>query len=153
MAVPENTRVDDYRKWSRASLRIFGETLQPDQIGAALGLVATRSHIKGEPRSKKHKAVWRESAWLLQSPLGDESDLVDHLKWLLDKLEPKLDVIMELSNEYKIDFFCGFASGNGQGGFTLDSLTLQRIAKFGIPVHLDLYPLPMKTDDMESERR
>jgi len=152
LAGPDNTHVDDNRQWSRASLRIFGETLQPEEIGTALGLVATRSHLKGERRSSRHKAVWRGSAWLLQSPLADESDMVDHLKWLIDVLEPKLDVIAELSNKYKIDFFCGFSSGNGQGGFRLDSLTLQRIAGFGIAFHLDLYPPPMETDDMESEQ-
>jgi len=151
LAVPENTHVDDNRKWSRASLRILGETLQPDQIGAALGLVATRSHIKGEPRSKKHKAVWRESAWLLQSALGDESDLADHLKWLLDKLEPKLDVITELSKKYKVDLFCAFSSGNGQGGFGLDSATLKRIAGLGIGLCLDLYPPPIENNDMAPE--
>jgi hypothetical protein len=151
LAGPKNVHVDDNRRWSRASLRIFGETLEPEEVGVALGLAATRSHLKGELRSTRYKAVWRESAWLLQSPLADENDMVDHLKWLLDVFEPKLDLVAELSNKYKIDFFCGFSSGNGQGGFRLDSVTLHRIAKFGIALHLDLYPPPMGSDDMESE--
>jgi hypothetical protein len=90
-----------------------------------------------------------ESAWLLQSPLAHESDLLDHLKWLLDALEPKVGIIAELSKKYRIDFFCGFSSGSGQGGFTLDEVTLRRIAKFGIAMNLDLYPPPMESSDME----
>jgi len=66
--------------------------------------------------------------------------MVDHLKWLLDSLEPKRDVIRELSRKYRIDFFCGFASMNQQGGFTLDSVTLARLAELGVPLELDLYP-------------
>jgi hypothetical protein len=150
LASVRNMNDDQNQKWAHASFRIFGETLQPEEIGVALGLVASRSHVKGQQRSDRNKAAWRESAWLLQSPLVDKN-MVDHITWLLDALEPKVDVIKKLSREYRIDFFCGFGSG-GQGGFTLDSLTLQRIADFGIPLHLDLYPLPARTDDMESER-
>jgi hypothetical protein len=35
---------------------------------------------------------------------------------------------------------CGFSSGNGQGGFTLDAKTLQRIADLGVSLSVDLYP-------------
>jgi hypothetical protein len=62
-------------KWSQASLRIGGETLQPADIEAALGLRATRTHLKGQPRSERvpvRKAVWQDSMWLLSSPLGEE---------------------------------------------------------------------------------
>ena len=142
--------MDDSDKWSRASLRIFGDTLQPEEIGSALGLQATHTHLKGELLSPKHTTVRRESGWLIQSPLSERSDMVDHLKWLLDSLEPKRDVVRELSRRYRIDLFCGFSSGSGQGGFTLDSATLARIAELGVPLALDLYPpAPMEIDEHE----
>jgi len=37
-------------------------------------------------------------------------------------------------------FLCGFAPGSGQGGFTLDAKTLQRIAALGVPLSINLYP-------------
>jgi uncharacterized protein DUF4279 len=131
--------LDDNGSWSHASIRIFSETLEPEEIGAALGLKATRTHSKGQPRSPRFKAVWRESFWSLQSPLGEDSDLASHLRWLLDALDPKLGVIRSLSEKYQVDLFCGFSSGSGEGGFTLDSTTLARIAKLGLPVIADLY--------------
>jgi len=140
-------------KWSGASLRIGGETVQPDDIGAALGLKATRAHLKGQPRSERtpiRKAVWPDSMWLLSSPLGKERDLAEHLRWLLDAIEPRLDVFKSLSAKYKTILFCGFSSGNGQGGFTLDSHTLSRIANLGIPFVLDLYP-PAIDEEIEPE--
>jgi hypothetical protein len=132
--------MDDEGKWSKAGLRIFGETLQPEEIGLALGLKATHTYLKGELMSPGHTSVRQESGWLLDSPVSKRSDMVDHLKWLLDSLEPKRDVIRELSRKYRIDFFCGFASMNQQGGFTLDSVTLARLAELGVPLELDLYP-------------
>ncbi len=133
-------------KWSQASVRIGGETLQPEEIGAALGLQATRTHLKGQQRSQRapiRKAVWNDSMWLLSSPLGKDRDLAEHLPWLLDALEPKFDVFKSLSEKYQIVFICGFCSAHGQGGFVLDNVTLTRLAKLGVPVLVDLYPPPL----------
>jgi uncharacterized protein DUF4279 len=66
--------------------------------------------------------------------------MIQHLKWLLDALEPQREVVQGLPRKYRIDFFCGFASLHGQGGFTLDSGTLSRVADLGVPLALDLYP-------------
>jgi hypothetical protein len=63
-----------------------------------------------------------------------------HLKWVLDTLEPRFELIRELAAVYKMDFFCGFSSGNGQGGFDLNGEMLARLARFGIPLTLNLYP-------------
>jgi hypothetical protein len=128
------------RGWSRASFRIFGETLVPEELGAALDIVATKTHIKGQ-RHSGSRGVWRDSAWLLCSPLQKHESLTEHLKWLLDRLEPKTDVIKAIAKKYRVDIFCGFSSGSGQGGFTIDVETLGRLANLGIPVGLDLYPL------------
>lgn len=137
--------------WGPASIRIGGETLQPEEIGAVLGLQATRTHLKGQQRSKRRplrKAVWHDSMWLLSSPLGKERDLAEHLRWLLDALEPRLDVIKSLSEKYQIGLLCGFSSGNGQGGFTLDSSVLARIARLGVPLMVDLYPPAIDEDEI-----
>lgn len=148
----EKVHVDDDRGWCRASLRIFGETLKPEEVGAKLGLVATRSHLKGERRSKRHTSIWHESGWLLESPLPKESNMPEHLKWLLDAVETRIEVLGELSGKYKVDLFCGFSSGNGQGGFELDSATLGRLARLKIPLNLDLYP-PNTEDATATELR
>jgi uncharacterized protein DUF4279 len=148
LGVVNRLPLDDNGSWSDASIRIFGETLQPEEIGAALGLKATRTHSKGQPRSPRFKAVWRESFWSLQSPLGKDRDLASHLRWLLDTLEPKLTVIRSLSEKYQVNLFCGLISGNGEGGFTLDSTTLARIAKLGVPLVVDLYP-PIVDEEAE----
>jgi hypothetical protein len=144
--------VDDDPEWSNAGVRVFGETLQPEEIGAALGLKATDTHVKGQPRSRGHKEVWPHSLWSLASPLSDDKEMAIHLKWLLDSLESKVDVIRALSAKYRVDLFCGFSSGSGEGGFTLDSTTLARIAKLGVPVIVDLY-CPIVDEEAEGGKR
>jgi hypothetical protein len=102
-------------------------------------------HLKGQPHGGG-RGVWRESAWILSSPLDKHENLVEHLKWLLDRLEPKADEVRALCAKYRVDIFCGFSSGSGQGGFILDPETLARLAKLGIPLGLDLYP-PSDSED------
>jgi len=134
--------------WSRATLRIFGDALQPDEVGVALKIEASHAHLKGQERSRG-RGTWSESAWLLASPLAKKRGLDEHIRWLLERLDDKVEIVRELGRKYRIDIFCGFSSGSGQGGFTLDGATLERLAKLGVPLALDLYPPPPADDGVD----
>lgn len=138
-------------KWSLVSLAIYGDSFEPDTITERLGLTPTRCGRKGDIRTSPHVKDLpprRNSFWLLTSPLADLKPLQDHLVWLIDQLEPRREVLEELTKEYKVRFICGFSSGNGQGGCTFDPTLLSRLSSFGIPLVLDLYaPGPIPTQD------
>ena len=127
-------------KWSTASFRIAGDALRPDQVTAILGLEPTRSGVKGERFRPGDSTVSRASFWLLKCPLSDSLPLTEHLEWLLDVVEPKFSSISAAAEGSTMMLLCGFSSGNGQGGFTLDAKTLQRIAHLGVALSVNLYP-------------
>jgi hypothetical protein len=128
-------------RWSHATLRVFSETLSHEDIGAMLGLKASRTYARGEPVSNRVTSrKRREWVWLFESQLPTSLDLDEHLKWLLDVIEAKLPVLKTLSANCRIDLFCGFGSESGQGGITLDSVILKRIANLGVNLSVDLYP-------------
>jgi len=133
-------------KWSAASFRICGEILNLEEIEKTLGIKATLSHLKGQ--GSRSNVVYRESLWSLKSLLNRSESLDKHLAWLLDRLESKVEEVRSLSRLHRLDFFCGFGSVNGQGGFILDSVILARLAKFGISLGIDLYP-PLSMDENE----
>jgi hypothetical protein len=126
--------------WSRASFRIAGDTLDPEKISSCLELEASLSCVKGEQVRSGFRAVRRTSIWILRCPLDKLTPMEEHVKWLLNLLEPKAAIIKALADRFSIDLFCGFLSEIGQGGFTLDARLLQRIASLGIAFSLDLYP-------------
>src|SRR5580698_2926186 len=96
----EDKRKNESR-WSKAAFCIYGDTLQPDEISRDLGLQATNSGLKGERQSKYPKTrQLRTSMWILGSPLDDHLPLQDHLGWLLDALESKLDVVRGTATRY-----------------------------------------------------
>lgn len=140
MTIVKSVANEGNEKWSTASFRIAGDALRPDQVTATLSLEPTQSGVKGERFSTRHTAVRRTSFWLLKCPLSDSLPLTEHLEWLLDLFEPKMDLINSIAEESKSMLLCGFSSENGQGGFTLDAKTLQRIARLGVALSVDLYP-------------
>ena len=133
-------RKDDSR-WSKASFCIYGDTLQPDEISRDLGLLATNSGIKGERPSRFPRArPLRTSIWILDSPLDDHLPLQDHLEWMVDTLEPKLDVVCGMVKQYDARLSCSYSSEHGQGGCTFDAALLERLANLHVPLVLNLYP-------------
>ncbi|HSS96004.1 MAG TPA: DUF4279 domain-containing protein [Terriglobales bacterium] len=138
-------------------MRIFSEILTSSEIETVLGLEATRTFSKGDPifgrdkDGKKIKAgVRKNSAWILSSPSGGDSNLDDHLRKLLDVINPKADELKQLSTKCKVDIFCGFGA-EGQGGFTLTAEIINRLAKLNLNLDLDLYPLSMDSGSEMSE--
>lgn len=71
-----------------ACLRIAGIGEQHDEISARTGIVPTRTHKKGELRSRRKDVRWAEDLWLLESPLGEQASLDEHLAWLTETVTP-----------------------------------------------------------------
>jgi hypothetical protein len=111
-----------------------------EAIADALGLVPTEVHRKGEPVSKRSTAVRKEHCIRIKSSLPTSEPLHRHLEALCDLIEPVASKLAAITDRCDCDIFCGFSSGNGQGGFTLDPDLLKRLAAFGIELVVDLYP-------------
>jgi len=138
--------------WSRAGLSIYSDSLDLEAVESALGLRATGKHLKGTPRSRDLKPIWPDSMWRFGTSLSNDHGLEGNLTLILDALEPKRDVIQGFAHEHRVDFFCGFSSGEREGGFTLTRVTftrvtLNRVAKFGVPLITNLSPpIPLEID-------
>jgi hypothetical protein len=144
--------IDHDSRWSKASFCIYGDTLRPDEINRDLGLQATNSGLKGERQSKYPRArPLQISIWILDSPLDEHLPLQDHLKWLVDALELKLDVVRGIAARYDARLHCGYSSDHGQGGCTFDVALLEKLSRLGVPLVLDLYPPgPLESDSIQN---
>ena len=130
-------------KWFSASFVVTSTNLTPEEIARRLGHAPTRVHHVGDPVSRRPPSsahTHKHHYYGLHSGLRDSQPMEAHLEALLSLLEAKAEVVAGLSREAKISFWCGFSSGNGQGGFTLSPSVLQRLARLGVEVSLDLYP-------------
>lgn len=72
-----------------ATFRLTGVGEHHDTITALTGLEPTHSHRKGESRS--HRSTfrpWQEDAWMIDSPMGPNASLDQHLAWLWRAISP-----------------------------------------------------------------
>jgi hypothetical protein len=141
--VPKRVYTDAY-----ASVRFWGETLDPLDITAALHLPPDHTHRKGEQvlRRTKSGAV-RESRepyphgmWSMSSREAVRSPRLSvHIEWLLSELERRADAIRELLGRgVAADIFCYSAGANHRPPAIPWSLRA-RAQALGLRIDIDHY--------------
>ena len=123
-----------------ATLRIWGDDLDPATISTHLALTPSRAFKRGDIRGQH--GVWRHGCWGLTSE--DQvfsTDLALHIAWVLDKLEPVQLQLQALREDPGIsaDVFCFWASATGNGGPVFSPTLLGRLAALNLVLGLDIY--------------
>ena len=115
-----------------ASLRIFGDGVDIDEITKTLGLTPTHSHRKGEQRSSR-SAPWPHDLWSYQPPIDEARPLHEHITALWDAVRPHIPYLRGLKQEFHVDIFCGYRSNSGTAGFAVDHRCLGLFAELEVP--------------------
>jgi Domain of unknown function (DUF4279) len=125
-----------------ASLRLYGDQLVPEEISRLLGTDPSDSAPKGlqtaSPSGKSRIAS--TGRWILQSCDDVASaNLEDHIAWLLDRLDKAGIEPDRLPGVGRADVFCYWSSASGHGGPELSPDVLARLARYRLPLGLDIY--------------
>jgi hypothetical protein len=135
---------DEYPTCARthASVRVFSDAHTPNAIGLVLGTDGTSSHLRGEGFGNRG-LTRKTNAWFLSSEDQVTSkDLRRHIDWLLDRLPVAPDAVQTLAREgARIDVFCYWLSKSGHGGPALSAPQMERLARLGLTISLDVYLL------------
>ena len=128
---------------TKASLRIFGDDLDPDEITRALGMPPTKARRKGEPFRNEGtgaEGIARRNGWWLDAEDRTPGDLDGQVRELLGVLTEDLSVWADISSRcQRLDMFCGLFLGEGNQGETLSPDTLQALGARNIELGLDIY--------------
>jgi hypothetical protein len=131
---------------SVAAIRIFGDSLIPDEISKILGCAPTRSYIKGQVEPSKTKPIVRKTgAWQIKTDRQKPGNLDDQIIKLLGRLNKDLTVWTALSAKYEIDLFCGCFMNETDEGIELSSETLKALGDRDIKLGLCIYA-PIEAD-------
>lgn len=121
-----------------ASIRVFSTSMHPDEITRLLEIEPTVARpldpsSKYRSRRESHYWDWESRA---SAPLQDGRA---HITAVLDVLDGKESALSHLKEHgCEIDICCYWVS-SGQGGPSLDSPTLERLARLGLPIWWDVY--------------
>ena len=127
---------------SKASLRIFGDHLVPDEMTTLLGHEPSKAHIKGEKipigNASKHQ-VATTGGWLLSAPEAKPGDFDTQIDFILSKLTSDLAIWDKISKKYRIDLFCGLFKDEEMEGIAISADCLSKLGDRQILIDLDIY--------------
>jgi hypothetical protein len=120
------------------TLRITKLGMSAANVTARLGIEPTHSHDAGDQRPRGG-APFRHAMWSLSTESEGRGSLDEHLAMLLDRLESKRTILVEMAADgFKMDWFC-FVSVEGNGGIVLEADLLRRLSALPIDLGLDIY--------------
>jgi hypothetical protein len=126
-----------------ATLRIYSETIGPDEISRTLSAEPTKSWNKGDPLPAGSR-VHPQNGWLLDSTIGVDADVEEHIRELATFVASREEALERLvsSGEVRADILCSFGDDtNYHYGLSLEHEVMGSLAKAHISLGLDcIYP-------------
>lgn len=126
---------------SEATLRVFGDDLNPDEVSALLGAEPTYKCRKGDARTltSGRVIVERRGSWRLSASRREPENLDGQVLDVLGQLTQNLEVWRKLSNSYDVDLFCGVFMESSNDGLPLSPVALLALGERGIRLELDIF--------------
>ncbi len=117
-----------------ATIRIFGDIPDLDDISSTLGLQPTHVHRRGE-RSGPRTPLdgYKDDAWCYTAPIQEERPLDDHIQALWSALAPHQGYLLELKKSLRVDIFCGYRTNHWGAGFEVSPKSLEMFTALQIP--------------------
>jgi hypothetical protein len=118
-----------------ATLRIFGESLDFEAISAALGLLASNTHRKGDPGRVR---LYDADLWSYTAPLDESEPLHKHIDALWAALKPNKRYLLLLKQRATVDVFLGYRSDCEWAGVEVPHSSLELFTQLEIPFGLSI---------------
>jgi len=120
----------------RVALRVFGETLDPDEVAALLGAHPTSACRKGELNGLNQKAA--TGSWVLESDLSESAELEEQIESILSKLSGDPDEWSSLTNRFAAEIHCRVKLGSTEEGFDLSPRLAEALAERGLAINVQI---------------
>ncbi len=124
-----------------ASLRFFGDELDPEEITRLLGGPPTVGVRKGGIwlTSRGAEKTAYKGQWRVTAERRSPGDLDAQVAQLLTPLTTDFAVWNELTRRFKADVFCGLFLNEINEGISLSPKTLEALGLRGLSLGLDIY--------------
>ncbi len=120
-----------------ATLRIFGEHLDFDEIGRQLGVTPTRVHRTGE-RKGADSPPFATDMWVFSPPVPEDRPLGEHIDALWNHIQHAEHYLHELKQEADVGVFLGYRSNHDHAGVEVSHTSLEMFIRLQIPFGLSI---------------
>lgn len=127
-----------------ASLRLFGDDLDPDEITAALGKQPDVAERRGDTirTPSGRERIARRGRWSVKVDRRTPGDLDAQVAELLAGTTDNLEVWRSITARYDADIFCGLFLNEQNEGLMVSPAILKMLGERGISLDLDIYAGP-----------
>ena len=135
------------------SLRITGQSLQPDEITSLLGCRPTRAAKTGDTISHPNgrTRLIKTGFWHLRYDAIDAIELDKKIEDLLARLTQDLEAWDHIARTCRLELFCGLFMGAWNEGFGLSAELITKLGRRRIELSCDIYG-PVDSWEALSER-
>ena len=114
-----------------ASLRIFGEISDMEEISRRLGLQPTHTHRRGDKNGTP--SGYLQDHWGYSPSLDEHEPLEGHIDALWKKLKPHKAYLLELKKSLTVDVFLGYRSNCDHARLEVPHTSLEMFSELEIP--------------------
>jgi hypothetical protein len=128
-----------------ATLRFFGDALDPDEITERLGGAPTVGVRKGGVwlTSRGAERIARRGSWRLNTDRRQPGDLDGQITEIFALLTSNLAPWAEFAARYRADIFCGLWLSDGNQEIGLRPETMAAVGARGLALNFDIYGAEM----------
>jgi len=129
---------------TKATLRIHGDDLIPEEVSRLLGAQPDSAQTRGEILIGKVSGdgrVARTGRWSLQAQDRSPGDLDAQIDDIFAGLSGDPAVWAQLQSRFKLNMFCGLFMGCRNDGETISPAKLRLLGERGVELQLDIYAL------------
>jgi hypothetical protein len=118
----------------------------PQKITGLLEIEPSKIVKKGDIKNADPKGIHapvleKRHAWIWMSSLPTNTDVEDHISFMLKQLSPKANILAQLSKEYALELALYGYAYHSQVGMHISAAQLKKIADMGLELDLDIYSL------------
>lgn len=126
---------------SVVALRIGGDDLDPEKITEMLGCAPTKKQTKGQVIKSKSgsERIVKTGMWLLSASDCKPENIDGKIYEIFSKLTDNTAIWKSISDQYKLDLFCGLFMNEGNEGLSISSESLKVLGLRDIELGFDIY--------------
>ena len=127
---------------AKATLRIMGDTLIPEEITKLLGAAPTEAQYKGQVMVGTKTGTSRRAKsgmWRLRAAETTPGDFDAQVQEIICQLADDVAVWDDLASRYEIDLYCGWFMEKENEGVEISAKSLRELGARSIDLQLDIY--------------
>jgi len=126
-----------------AYFQLVGMEFDPDDITAKVGIKPTEIWRIGDLISSRGTRQHKQNGWSLYSKVEKSADLEDHIKSVLEQLQPGWQSLVELCKRYDAEISCVIYYRSGSvPAIHFDKYLVEMAHQLNAEIDVDFYVLP-----------